>query len=510
MNVSTYVGARYVPKFSDVNGGEWSNIYSYEPLTIVKNGLDYYTSKIPVPAGVDISDTTYWAKTGDYNGAISSLDDRLSDIENIVNNENIINAIEIGADPTGAVDCSTIINDALSDSDNDNKVLYFPKGVYKVSSPINLDRNCLALGTLYTDQSNVIVKIVNQRLSFYFDKIGFATDGNVNSLSFANADNISIELNADITPIAQVLIAGNYLNGYDAIKFDPEDNFIQNVVIDIHTIAAKHHCYDCVSPSASHWTSEIITQNTVFNCTGIDDPDFEDSAIHLRGVSNNMNGWRFNCCSFEVDSGRTFYLDNTKVDVVNSRWSKYEQGGDSNDNYFNLSNAAALRMYGTYEIPTNRIAIADLDSYIQWHGALDLAGGFYVACTTMRMDNDEVITWGDKDKSRCMAAVFDYSADDEVQYASYWKDWEKGMDIKVHTHTNVVLNIPYANQYRRLTHNGNRVYDLFCIVNVTGDHSVTVVNTNLIGGSNSFLLNPAVSNVWLITMDGVYPLAIAT
>lgn len=82
--VRQYVGARYVPKFSDINGGEWDNTYSYEPLTIVKYGLDYYTSKIPVPVGASISDTTYWVKTGDYNGAISTLDGRVSELEDHV------------------------------------------------------------------------------------------------------------------------------------------------------------------------------------------------------------------------------------------------------------------------------------------------------------------------------------------------------------------------------------------------------------------------------------------
>lgn len=81
MAVRQYIGARYVPRFSDVNGGVWSNVYTYDPLTIVKNGNDYYTSKKSVPVGVAISNTEYWVKTGDYNGAISSLDGRLTSAE---------------------------------------------------------------------------------------------------------------------------------------------------------------------------------------------------------------------------------------------------------------------------------------------------------------------------------------------------------------------------------------------------------------------------------------------
>ena len=79
--VREYVGARYVPMFSNVNGGVWSNIYEYEALTIVKNGTDFYTSRKKVPIGIDISNTEFWVLTGDYNGAISGLNDRMEEVE---------------------------------------------------------------------------------------------------------------------------------------------------------------------------------------------------------------------------------------------------------------------------------------------------------------------------------------------------------------------------------------------------------------------------------------------
>lgn len=80
MSVRQYIGARYVPRFSDVNGGVWSDVYSYDPLIIVKNGNDYYTSKKSVPIGIAITNTEYWIKTGDYNGAISSLQEQINSI----------------------------------------------------------------------------------------------------------------------------------------------------------------------------------------------------------------------------------------------------------------------------------------------------------------------------------------------------------------------------------------------------------------------------------------------
>lgn len=96
MSVRQYIGARYVPRFSDVNGGVWSNVYSYEPLTIVKNGNDYYTSKQSVPVGIAITNTDYWVKTGDYNGAISGLDDRVSALESHINDAKAHKYVLIG------------------------------------------------------------------------------------------------------------------------------------------------------------------------------------------------------------------------------------------------------------------------------------------------------------------------------------------------------------------------------------------------------------------------------
>lgn len=79
-----YIGARYVPKFSDINNGVWNNTYTYEPLEIVKYGNDFYTSKRPVPTGVAITNTDYWVLTGNYNGAINHLQEQIDSIDTSV------------------------------------------------------------------------------------------------------------------------------------------------------------------------------------------------------------------------------------------------------------------------------------------------------------------------------------------------------------------------------------------------------------------------------------------
>lgn len=74
MAVREYIGARYVPKFM----GTYDPTQDYEALSVVDNGLGTsYTSKIPTPAGTPLTDTTYWIKTGDTNGAIIHLQDQI-------------------------------------------------------------------------------------------------------------------------------------------------------------------------------------------------------------------------------------------------------------------------------------------------------------------------------------------------------------------------------------------------------------------------------------------------
>lgn len=63
-----YVGARYVPIFA----GTWDKTKTYEPLMIVEYQGNSYTSKTYVPAGIDITNDTYWSLTGNYNAQVEA------------------------------------------------------------------------------------------------------------------------------------------------------------------------------------------------------------------------------------------------------------------------------------------------------------------------------------------------------------------------------------------------------------------------------------------------------
>ena len=81
--VRQYVGARYVPVFA--NPLEWSDTREYEPLTIVTWQGNSYTTMQYVPTGIEITNTTYWALTGNFNAQVEAyraevkaFDDRIN------------------------------------------------------------------------------------------------------------------------------------------------------------------------------------------------------------------------------------------------------------------------------------------------------------------------------------------------------------------------------------------------------------------------------------------------
>lgn len=83
MSVTQFIGARYVPLFADPLA--WDITQQYEPLTIVYYQGNSYTSRQAVPAGIDITNTSYWALTGNYNAQIEqyraevqTYDDRIT------------------------------------------------------------------------------------------------------------------------------------------------------------------------------------------------------------------------------------------------------------------------------------------------------------------------------------------------------------------------------------------------------------------------------------------------
>lgn len=78
-----YVGARYVPKVM----GEWNKALQYEALSIVTHLGNSFTSKVPVPANIDITNTNYWVSTGNYNAQVEAYRTETAQLKTALNNE---------------------------------------------------------------------------------------------------------------------------------------------------------------------------------------------------------------------------------------------------------------------------------------------------------------------------------------------------------------------------------------------------------------------------------------
>jgi hypothetical protein len=79
-----YVGARYVPKIM----GEWNKALQYEALSIVTHLGNSFTSKVPVPVNIDITNTDYWVNTGNYNAQVEAYRKESLEAKQLANNTN--------------------------------------------------------------------------------------------------------------------------------------------------------------------------------------------------------------------------------------------------------------------------------------------------------------------------------------------------------------------------------------------------------------------------------------
>lgn len=77
-----YVGARYVPKIM----GEWNKALQYEALSVVTYMGNSFTSKVPVPANVEIDNTDYWVNTGNYNAQVEEYRQEALAAKQLANN----------------------------------------------------------------------------------------------------------------------------------------------------------------------------------------------------------------------------------------------------------------------------------------------------------------------------------------------------------------------------------------------------------------------------------------
>ena len=137
-----YVGARYVPKFADPV--EWNGALSYEALTIVTHLGNSFTSKKPVPAGIDIGNTEYWVNTGNYNEQLANCENQIIAFSKKLELlKDYTSVYEFGAVGDGVHDDTDSFVAALNSEHN---IIVVPSGVYKITKSVNIPENKTLMG----------------------------------------------------------------------------------------------------------------------------------------------------------------------------------------------------------------------------------------------------------------------------------------------------------------------------------------------------------------------------
>ena len=131
-----YIGARYVPKFADPV--IWNKAWSYEAMTIVTYLGNSFTSKKPVPAGIEIDNAEYWVNTGNYNAQVEAYRQETAFVKSLMTNVK-----KYGAVGDGVTDDSDAIQSAITNG----KTVYIPYGTYLISKAINIPSDT----TIYCD-----------------------------------------------------------------------------------------------------------------------------------------------------------------------------------------------------------------------------------------------------------------------------------------------------------------------------------------------------------------------
>lgn len=137
-----YVGARYVPKIM----GEWNKALRYEALSIVTFAGNSFTSKVPVPANIDITNEDYWVNTANYNAQIEAYRQELhATSTKLKYYENYVTPQMFGGKGDGVTDDTSAIQNAI----NTGKIVFLPGGTYKVTDTIRTTHDFYCSGELH-------------------------------------------------------------------------------------------------------------------------------------------------------------------------------------------------------------------------------------------------------------------------------------------------------------------------------------------------------------------------
>lgn len=233
-----YVGARYVPKLM----GEWNKDLPYEPLSVVTYMGASYTSKIPVPAGIEIGNTTYWVCTGNYNAQIADYHD--STIRLTERYTEVSNSLASAQEDITSLESRMANEEQFSIKSGHGITILIGDSYLEGWTP---ERTVKSWGQFYADISG---ETINESLFiFYQGGAGFvnAVDNITFNTLLANAISDSRINNADVSKI--IVVGGvndaesDPLNALQNFMKSVKDNFVNaTVYIGYNGAGATNRC----------------------------------------------------------------------------------------------------------------------------------------------------------------------------------------------------------------------------------------------------------------------------
>lgn len=230
MATRQYIGARYVPKFFDDGhgGSQWKDNIPYEALVIVTNLGNSYTSKKPVPIGVQITDTNYWVLTGSYNAQVEEYREQVEELSNKFDTEN----------------------------HNNNAGEYYKK--LEVVGKLDLPNGHTTQGaTIYNDYLYVFHNIndYSENMISKFKRSDLTLIGRLSLPDGMHGNGLTVNPNTNM-----LIVTNSYINGTSAnegtLIFVPISTFNSYTIYDYRNGTATSISATAISPDGIHsWSS---------------------------------------------------------------------------------------------------------------------------------------------------------------------------------------------------------------------------------------------------------------
>lgn len=266
-----YVGARYVPVFA--NPVEWDSSKTYDPLTIVTYQGNSYTSKTFVPTGVEITDNTYWAATGNYNAQVEAYRQEVlklsEDIDALSKKYGeVLTASSIKTSQTPAADINNMIQNGKCDT------LFIDDDI-TLETYITPKNGMRIIGEGGTITCNVSPIYSNEPLSSAITTTTSEVVENTTSINVANpnvltvGDEILLIGSENLFNNDDINVTMGVGTGADDTVYTMFVTTVINIVGNTVTIStpAPYYCGIC-SIFKPNFLENVIIDNVNFNLTG--------------------------------------------------------------------------------------------------------------------------------------------------------------------------------------------------------------------------------------------------